>query len=65
MSDGKKVDEKKADEKEASTFMQVRDIFESLAIALFLGFLFKTLKLKPLSFLRVLYFNANGSAQRR
>lgn len=42
MSDGKKVDEKKADEKETSTFMQVRDIFESLAIALFLAFLFKT-----------------------
>lgn len=34
--------QKNADEKETSTFLQIREILESLAVALFLAFLFKT-----------------------
>ncbi|MBP5620751.1 MAG: hypothetical protein J6X44_01920 [Thermoguttaceae bacterium] len=39
-------DEKKVDEKESSAFIQVREILESLAIALFLAFLFKTFEVE-------------------
>ena len=39
-------DEKKIDEKESSAFMQFREILESLAIALFLAFLFKTFEVE-------------------
>ncbi len=39
-------DEKKIEERESSVFMQIREILESLAIALFLAFIFKTFEVE-------------------